>query len=204
VTIKALLFDADGVIQRPSALRHESWQALFGHERDAQPFLDAVFECERRALEGTSDFIGALSGLLREWQCQGTLKDALAVWTMIAPDPGMTQLVQTLRQGGIRCYLATNQEPHRAFYMSDQLGYRRLFDGAFYSCRMGVAKPATAYFRAIIDELGLPAANVLFIDDNEANVNSARDAGLNALQFLVDSGPSHLKHALRGFGVHVV
>jgi putative hydrolase of the HAD superfamily len=204
MAIQAILFDADGVIQRPSALRRGSWQELLGCERDVDQFVDTVFECERHALEGASDFIGALSGLLVEWQCQGTLQDALVVWTMIEPDSGMTQLVQTLRQGGIRCYLATNQEPHRASYMSEQLGYRRLFDGEFYSCRMGVAKPATAYFRSIVEELDLPAATILFLDDNEINVNSAREAGLNATQFLVDSGLLHLKQTLGSFGVHVV
>ena len=65
--------------------------------------------------------------------------------------------------------------------MSGQLGYRGLFDQEFYSCRMGVAKPATAFFLLIVDELGLSPTNVLFLDDHEANVHSAHEAGLNLM-----------------------
>src|SRR3989442_1005165 len=194
--IQAILFDADGVIQRPSALRREAWQNLLGPERDVDTFVNAVFEGERLALEGGSDFIGALSGLLVDWRCQGTLPDALAAWTMIEPDPGMTQLVRALRRGGVRCYLATNQEPHRASYMSEQLGYCGLFDREFYSCRMGVAKLATTYFRLIVGELGLSPDNVLFLDDHEINVNSAQEAGLHVAQFFVDSGSLNLVRTL--------
>ena len=204
MAIQAILFDADGVIQRPSARRREAWQSLLGPERDVDEFVAAVFEVERRALEGASDFIGALSGLLVTFASRGSLQDALVAWTMIEPDSGMTQLVHTLRRQGVRCCLATNQEPHRASYMSGQLGYRGLFDREFYSCRMGVAKPAPAYFRSMIDELGLSPANVLFLDDNETNVNSARQAGLNAAQFFIDSGSLNLARTLGDFGIHVV
>lgn len=167
-------------------------------------FVKAVFEVEDHALEGRSDFIGALSELLLERQCPGTLQDALAAWTMIEPDSGMTDVVRALRRGGLRCYLGTNQEPHRASYMSEQLGYSGLFDREFYSCRMGIAKPASAYFHSIVEELGVPPTTVLFLDDHEVNVSSAREAGLNAVRFLVDSGPLRLEQALRDFGLHVV
>jgi putative hydrolase of the HAD superfamily len=179
--IQSILFDADGVIQRPSMHRRGAWQQLLGQGRDVDEFVAAVFEVERQALEGRSDFIGAFSRLLVEWRCQGTLQDALAVWTMIEPDLGMTRIVKMLRRNGLRCYLATNQEPYRASYMSEHLGYRRLFDQEFYSCRMGVAKPATAYFRAIVDELDLAPGNVLFLDDHDANVSSARELVLTRL-----------------------
>lgn len=202
--MQAILFDADGVIQRPSPRRRGAWQSLLGPECDVDEFVAAAFAVERLALEGRSDFIGALSGLLVKWRCQGTLQDALAAWTMIEPDSGMTQLVQTLRRNGVKCYLATNQEPRRASYMSGQLGYSGLFDREFYSCRMGVAKPATAYFLAIIGELGLSPTNILFLDDHEINVQSAQEAGLNAAHFFIDSGPVNLMRTLADFGIHVV
>jgi putative hydrolase of the HAD superfamily len=127
----------------------------------------------------------------------------MAAWTMIEPDSAMINMVRRLRQRGIRCYLATNQEPRRASYMSEQLGYRDLFDGEFYSCRLGLAKPAAAFFHSIVKDLGLQPMSVLFLDDHEVNVNSAREVGLHASQFLVDSGPLQLEKTLRGFGVDV-
>lgn len=204
MNIQAILFDADGVIQRPSTRRRGAWQELLGPKRDVDEFVAAMFEIERAALEGKSDFLSALSGLLAAWRCQGTLEDALVAWTMIEPDLETTQIVQALRRTGVRCCLATNQEPHRAAHMSENLRYRDLFDREFYSCRMGIAKPATAYFRAIVDELDLSSANMLFLDDHEANVSSAREAGLNAAQFLLDSGSANLVRTFADFGIHVV
>jgi putative hydrolase of the HAD superfamily len=202
--IRIILFDADGVLQRPSALRPQAWQGLLGPDRDAGQFVSAVFHVEEAALVGGTDFVAAFSALVREWRCEGSLEDALAVWTMIEPDAEITQLVRALRKGGVSCCLATNQERHRASYMSEQLGYSSLFDRAFYSCRMGVAKPSISYFRSIVDELGVPPAHVLFIDDREPNVSAAQDAGLNATRFLIDLGAANLTRALADFGVHVV
>lgn len=199
--IRTVLFDADGVIQRPSSQRRAAWQALLGHERNVDEFVAALWEAESRALNGGSDFVGTLSELVIRWRCQGTLPDALRAWTMIEPDEEIVQVIRALRRNGVSCCLATNQEPHRASYMSEQLGYRRLFDREFYSCRMGVAKPATAYFRAMVDELQVSPGSVLFLDDIEANVAAATQAGLNAEQFFVDLGAMKLRQTLGRFGI---
>jgi hypothetical protein len=136
--IQAILFDAEGSFSdhlciavgpgNACTARDEMWT------NSQQP---ALFDVERQALEGGSDFISAPSSLLVERHCQGTLQDALAAWTMIEPDLAMTRIVEMLRRNGFRCYLATNQEPHRASYMSGHLGYCRLLDQEFTS-------PATA------------------------------------------------------------
>jgi putative hydrolase of the HAD superfamily len=203
VEIRTVLFDADGVVQRPSAHRRAAWQALLGPERNVDEFVAALWEAESRALDGGVDFVSALSELVTQWRCQGGFQDALRAWTMIEPDERILQAVRALRRNGFRCCLATNQEPHRASYMSEHLGYCRLFDREFYSCRMGVAKPAPAYFRSIVDELHSSPGNVLFLDDNEANVAAAKQAGLNAEQFFVDLGAMKLWQTLRHFGIHV-
>ncbi len=47
--IQTILFDTDGVIQRPSAHRRGAWQQLLGQGRDVDEFVAAVFEVEREA-----------------------------------------------------------------------------------------------------------------------------------------------------------
>lgn len=202
--IRAVLFDADGVIQRPSALRREAWQSLLGPGRSVDDFFSAVLQAERPAWLGASDFSESFSRLLLEWRCVGTLDDALAAWTMIEPDLDMLHAVAALRQRGVGCHLATNQEPIRAAYMSQRLGYGQLFDREFYSCRLGSAKPDAAYFQTLLARLELPAEVALFLDDNEANVASARGVGLHAEHFLVAAGPSQLEQILAAYGLAVV
>jgi putative hydrolase of the HAD superfamily len=201
--IRAVLFDADGVIQRPSTQRREAWQSLLGPGRSVDDFFGSVLLAERPAWLGASDFRESFSRLLCEWRCVGTLDEALVAWTMIEPDRDMLAAVAALRQRGIECHLATNQEPVRAAHMSEQLGYSHLFDREFYSCRLGFAKPDPEYFRAMLARLALPPGAVLFLDDKEANVAAARAVGLHAEHCLVEAGPSGLERILAGYKLSV-
>lgn len=85
---------------------------------------------------------------------------------------------QELRRRGVVCHVASNQQAARAQFMSETLDYQSLFDGAFYSCFVGAAKPDEAFFRRALAALRYNAASVLFIDDREANVAAARAVGL--------------------------
>jgi putative hydrolase of the HAD superfamily len=202
--IEAILFDADGVIQKPPEARRARLNQLLGSAVNVDEFLADIFAAEELALDGQSDFAEAFSNVLRRWHWQGTLQDALDAWTMIEVNQEMADTVELLRRLGIACYLATNQEPYRARYMSEILGYRNLFDKEFYSCRVGVAKPAGAYFRAVLREIGVQPARALFLDDHEANVNSARAEGLHSSLFTLEAGHLELQRTLKQFGIRVV
>src|SRR5580700_8965977 len=110
--IEAVLFDADGVIQRPSSERRHKWEEVLGSTENVDEFLGDIFAAELTAVEGQSDFMEALSKVLSRWECQGTLRDALDAWTMIEVEVKMADTVRALRRMGIACYLATNQEPY--------------------------------------------------------------------------------------------
>jgi putative hydrolase of the HAD superfamily len=57
------------------------------------------------------------------------------------------------------------------------------FDQLMFSAQLGATKPDRAIFEAAIERLGRPAEEVLFIDDRAENVEGAREAGLQAVQF---------------------
>lgn len=65
-------------------------------------------------------------------------------------------------------------------------------------------KPHVAFFHEILSAIDVPAGNVLFVDDNAANVASAREAGLHAVQFHLDTGAAALTQRLLDFGLCVV
>jgi putative hydrolase of the HAD superfamily len=200
--IDAILFDADVVIQRPSETWRKTWEGILGSTRNLDEFLADVFAAEVPSLEGQSNFPEALSNVLAEWECHGTLQDALDAWTMIEVDPRITDSVRTLRRIGKACYLVTDQEPYRARYMSETLGYRDLFDREFYSCQTGVMKPAAGCFRNILNEIKVQPSQVLFLDDHQINVESAQEVGLHAAVFTVEAGIDELHRILGEFGIH--
>jgi putative hydrolase of the HAD superfamily len=190
--IAAVLFDADGVIQRPSATWRPSLEALCTDAARRGDFLAEIFAAERRCIAGAEGFDAALAPVLAAWGCAAPVAEVLALWRQIDADPAALALVASLRARGVTVALATNQHAARAAYMSDGLGYAARFDHLFYSCALGCAKPSAAFFHAALERLALPARAVLFVDDHQANVAAARDAGMLAEQVSLDDGPEAL------------
>ncbi|KAA1185993.1 HAD-IA family hydrolase [Rhizobium tropici] len=48
---------------------------------------------------------------------------------------------------------------------------------------LGHQKPATEFFRLATERVGLPASEIGFIDDVEANIEAARQFGWKAMQW---------------------
>ena len=58
--------------------------------------------------------------------------------------------------------------------------FRTLFDGAYYSCEMGLRKPDAVAFHHVLSRHGAEPSRTLFIDDSIQHVVGAREAGLKA------------------------
>ena len=48
---------------------------------------------------------------------------------------------------------------------------------------MKMIKPSAEFYKAVIDDIGLPPEEMLFIDDSQANVQAAIAAGLPAVWY---------------------
>lgn len=196
--IRAILFDADGIIQDSTvASIGQQLQRLTGLGPDqVDPCMHEIFQVERAALIGKADFADALAPVLEKWRAPAVATTLAAEWgCTIDLDRALLDLVAQLRRQGFTCALATNQQHYRAAHMNRTFAYDAAFDHCFYSCRVGATKPDEAYFRAILTELGCPPHEVLFIDDAEKNVAGARRAGLQAALF-THSGEASLASML--------
>ena len=192
---RAVLFDADGVLQRPTF----DWWARLGSlvPSGGDAFVAELMAAEKPSLVGKGDFREALADVLRRWNSTATVDEAIEPWSWFAAEPEVIELVRTLRAAGVDCHLATNQHAYRRAIMQDERGYGAWFDRTFYSCDLGLAKPDPAYFRAILGVIGVPASEVLFIDDNAANVAGARSVGVQAEPYDLSAGVPALVELLR-------
>ncbi|ADB33835.1 HAD-superfamily hydrolase, subfamily IA, variant 3 [Kribbella flavida DSM 17836] len=201
MTIEAVLFDADGVIQLPTV----DWQAALESSvpagRPAGEFVLDLMASEAPSVAGKADFREAVAEVLARWNVTTPLEQVLGLWQRFEADPDAIALVQELRATGVGCHLATNQQAYRRAIMNDQRNYGAWFDRSFYSCDLGVAKPDPAYFKTIVAAIDLPPTAVLFVDDNQANVDGAREAGLHAEQFHLSSGLPELRELLQSYGL---
>lgn len=190
--VTVLLWDADGVLQHPRhewAPRLEAW--------GGPGFVEALFAAEVPALRGEVPFREALTQLLIEWpDVTASVDDLLELWEQVDSDDGAIALVREVAATGVTCVLATNQQDHRKAYLRRVFGYDDVFARSFYSCDVGARKPEHAYFDRVLKALDVPAGEVGFVDDVEANIEAARQLGIRAVHHDPASGVVGLRSAL--------
>lgn len=201
--IEVILIDADGVVQYAP----EDWSDAFARSMAFQSpdqvrkFTADVFAAETACLSRIDGFDDALHDVLKSWGRLEQKSFVMETMLSIRPYNDVLEVVQSLRAGGTRCYVASNQQTQRAMFMSTKLGYSATFDGELYSCKLGAAKPSELYFELALEAVGVEASSTLFIDDRPENVAGAQRVGLPSFVFDGRSGASVLESHLRGFGI---
>ena len=213
--IEAVLFDADGVLQMPIDGWRKRLTDMCGaapDNRDHAPdnnhreaFLQDLYAAEMPALRGEGDFADLLTDVLRKWNSPFTSQEAVHNHTTIVQaNPDALAVVCALRAAGVGAFVASNQHEYRARHMSAHMGYAAVFDGEFYSCRLGYKKPDIGYFRAVLEALPIPAERLLFIDDREPNVAAACEIGIHGVVFHPDGGAPALRQILVEHGIEAL
>ena len=96
--------------------------------------------------------------------------------------------LRALRAAGLRLYMISNTNGimfdgwiKRAF-MQEGLRVGDYFDGIVTSFAEGVCKPDPRLFETVLNRYGLVPAESVLLDDSEANCNTARSLGMNAVR----------------------
>jgi putative hydrolase of the HAD superfamily len=205
VPIRAILFDADGVLQGPGPKFEACLRAALGAaDEPLTDFLHEASAVELLTLTDERNFCEVLGPVLEPWNASRSVAEVAACWLDIEPDQAILALITRLRQAGYFCGLATNQHRERGEHMASKLGYDDLFDRSYYSYELGEKKPDAAYFQAVLATLPFLPEDVLFIDDHEVNVDAAAACGLAAAHFVHDRTPEAvfaLTSLLQGWSV---
>lgn len=178
--IRAILFDADGVVIHPQRQFSRHLAEVYGLlPEKTLGFFEGIFN---QCLLGRAQLEDVLPPYLQEWAWPGSVDEFIATW--MREDHNIDALlmtdIQRLRQRCYQCGLATLQERRRAAYMRREMHFDRFFDGLFFSCELGYMKTDAAFYTSIEQQLGLPGDAILFWDDSAANVEAARSSGWNA------------------------
>lgn len=194
--VSAVLFDADGVLQHVDhdwATVLDAWGGV--------GFADVVFEQEVGALRGSESLRACLERVVESRAPHQDVDALLALWLHVRVDDEALAIVDELRDAGVRCFLATNQQDARRDLMLRSYGSR--FDGYGFSCDLGAMKPEQAYFDALFEAHALDPRECVFLDDSVRNVEAGRQAGLHAVQHDPTSGAGGVRRALRTYGLNV-
>ncbi len=203
--VRTVFFDADGVLQHAAGDWADGFARCLGDpepQRQRQ-FTEEILAIEASYLSRMGNAEATLRSLLARWNRGDCYEQIVAVMTAIHLQSDVLDIATALRRRGLTCFVASNQQPLRARFMSEQLGFATHFDGELYSCNLGFAKPDRRYFERALSTSGAEKATTLFIDDRAENVAAALDVGLQALQFDGRRGAAALTGHLADFGVNL-
>jgi glucose-1-phosphatase len=113
----------------------------------------------------------------------------------------VVRLVASLDQSGYPLFLGSNTNILHASYFRPKFAVALdRFDALVLSYEVGHCKPEREFYDACVAAAGVPASSCVFIDDVLENVEGARRAGLEAVQY---TNTERLVTALRGLGVEI-
>lgn len=99
------------------------------------------------------------------------------------PIEGTEDIARRLKAAGLRLFGLTDNVRELVEHLRQQYPFYGLLEGVVVSADVGVLKPDPRIFHHLLTSYALDPAETVFLDDMPANVEGARRAGMQALQF---------------------
>ena len=187
--IDLVVWDFDGVLNRNIIDGRFVWANRLHEdlgvtrEQLAQGLFSEMFP---RILVGEVDLRDHLAACLQTWGSDRTADEVLEYWFSRDDlrDRDLLARIDSLRDGGVRCVIGTNNEVRRAQYIWERMQMCAHFDEIYAAGPLGLAKPDPRFFKAIeeAENVSVPE-HVMFVDDSALNVEVARQLGWNAIHY---------------------
>jgi putative hydrolase of the HAD superfamily len=100
------------------------------------------------------------------------------------PNEELIAYFRSLREGGLRLALLTNNVREWEPLWRSKLPVDELFELVVDSAFVGMRKPDPEIYSLTLERLGLSADACLFLDDIDVNVTTARELGMSAIHFV--------------------
>ncbi|HEV7558512.1 MAG TPA: HAD-IA family hydrolase [Kofleriaceae bacterium] len=195
-----LLFDLDGTLLDTDPLHFQAYLGLL--EEHARPAIDFALYQTRIMGFGHAEIFAMLFPDV-DPSHHATLADhkearfrALLRDTAVDPRPGLVDLLDWARAGGVRCGVVTNAPRDNAMLMLDALRLAARFEVAVFGEELSHPKPHPMPYLTGLAMLGGRADRALAFEDSLSGVRSASGAQI----YTVGVRSSLSADALRGAG----
>lgn len=182
-TIKAAIFDLDGVIVDTAKYHYLAWKRLAGE-------LGFKFtESDNERLKGVSrmrslEILLEVGGLIVDENKRAELAQKKNEWYVEYISkmdeseilPGAKAYLEKMRKDGIRTALGSASK--NAIMILDKLSITNLFDQIVDGNKISKAKPDPEVFLKAAELLGEKPENCVVFEDAEAGVQAAKSAGM--------------------------
>ncbi len=182
--IKAICFDLDGVY-----FTHESFQKFkqelislgiskkkvdyYLHEDPMQKFKKGLID-EKSFWREAIKYWGIDINL-------GEIKRLLA--KSYLRDNSVVDIVKKVRSSGYKTCIVSNNFPTRINVLQNKFRFLDDFDVSIFSYDIGETKPSKEIYQALIKKLNIKPNEIVISDDQNENVKSASDLGINSFPF---------------------
>ena len=182
---KIYMFDADGVVIQSQMFSNKYAQEFNIDVSELVIFFNTDFQ---ECLVGKSDLKTVIIPWLEKWNWSKSVDEFLDYWFMAEHNLNydLIENIRELRKNNRICILATNQEKYRLEYMKKEMGFETIFDKIYCSNVIGFTKPSVEYYRYILNDLNENPSNIIFYDDRQENIESAKSLGINSYLYNTD------------------
>jgi 2-haloacid dehalogenase len=106
---------------------------------------------------------------------------------------GTVEIMKELKRAGYPLYGFSNWSLETFPYARERFDFFDLFDNMVLSGAVGYVKPESEIYKILLDKIGRPAQECLFIDDSLPNIEQANTMGFKTIHF---TSPEQLKKEL--------
>ena len=198
--IKAITFDLDGVyfLNGKSNFIKSLEKHGVSESEAVRVFLKSD-EMNRVYKEGKMTDEEYWTFAIKEWGIDLSVQEAMDL--LIAGyevNEDVAPIVKDLRDKGYKTCICSNNFPARINGLQKRFGFLDDFDSISLSYDVGATKPSQEIFQKLIDESGVNADEIVFADDNDHNLEGAKQLGIQAFFY---EGFDHFIGKLRELGV---
>jgi len=187
---RTVIFDYGEVISlSQSAADREVIRALAGV--DAAPFWGAYFAHRDGLDQGAAGVVAYWRAIADEVGANWDDARVHELWaadfrSWLSINPQTIEVIADLKSGGTRLALLSNAGPdYGSYFRHGPLG--DFFEKCYVSGELNLLKPHAEIFRHVLADLGIGAADAVFIDNREKNVLGAQALGITSHVF-TDAG----------------
>lgn len=197
-----LIFDLGGVVVRwdPAAII----ASVFDAEELQVKVRDAVFghadwlELDRGTLDREEAIRRAAQ---RTGMAEAEIRRLLlAVPPSLTPIPDTIDLLYRLKARGYPLFCLSNMHIASIEHLEREHKFFEVFTGKVISCRLNFCKPEPQIYEHALNTYALSAAQTVFIDDVDVNIDAAAKTGMRTIQF---REAAQCERELRALGVRL-
>ncbi|WP_460272728.1 HAD family hydrolase [Celeribacter sp. ULVN23_4] len=178
MTVEAVIFDIGNVLIEWQPERH--YDAVIGESRRIAMFETVDLHAMNDLVDQGYDFRTTVEFAAEQ---HPEFKNEILMWyfdwiKMATPAiPGSVKLLRALRKNGVPVFALSNFGIESFEFAETQYPFLTDFDRRYVSGRMGCVKPHSTIYEMVEADCKIPAEKLLFTDDRQDNIDTAKARG---------------------------